>query len=197
MRFVVNCRESNLRTFCREIHQCAKIGGRGGGVKPILAMPGFSRLLLQPPLPYHHLIPHTPLTPWLCTLWHLSPHKYFKMAAFMTTWSLIPHWHPDFALFDWRPSLPQMPPTSNYFAPPPPLPPPLPNCFSKHILQLKTNYAILYDERGWKSALPPDSNWFSERIKAGQSDEWYPTVSQPLTALIMEKMPKMWKGLKI
>ena len=31
-RFVVNCRESNLRTFCREIHQCAKIGGRGGQV---------------------------------------------------------------------------------------------------------------------------------------------------------------------
>ena len=29
-RFVVNCRESNLRTFCREIHQSAKIGGRGG-----------------------------------------------------------------------------------------------------------------------------------------------------------------------
>ena len=58
MRFVVNFRESNLRTFCREIHQSAKIGGHGGGVKPILAMPGFSRLLLQPPLPkgvqYHN-----------------------------------------------------------------------------------------------------------------------------------------------
>ena len=49
-RFVVNCRETHSRAFCREIHQSAKIGGRGG-VKPILAMPGFSRLLLQPPLP--------------------------------------------------------------------------------------------------------------------------------------------------
>ena len=35
---------------------------------------------------------------WHPDFWHLSPHKYFKMAAFMTTWSLIPHWHPDFAL---------------------------------------------------------------------------------------------------
>ena len=26
-RFVVNCCELNLRTFCRQIHQCAKIGG--------------------------------------------------------------------------------------------------------------------------------------------------------------------------
>ena len=49
-RFVNSCRELHLRAFCREIHQSAKIGGRG--VKPILAMPGFSRLLLQPPLPY-------------------------------------------------------------------------------------------------------------------------------------------------
>ena len=31
-RFVVKCRESNLRTFCHhQIHQCAKIGRRGGG----------------------------------------------------------------------------------------------------------------------------------------------------------------------
>ena len=30
-RFVVNCCESNLRTFCRQIHQCAKIGGWEGG----------------------------------------------------------------------------------------------------------------------------------------------------------------------
>ena len=45
-RFVVNCRESHLRTFWRQIHQCAKGGGRG--IKPILAMPRFwGRLLLQ------------------------------------------------------------------------------------------------------------------------------------------------------
>ena len=50
-RFVVNCRESNLRTFCREIHQSAKIGGRGGEVKPILAMPGFWELFVWQPLP--------------------------------------------------------------------------------------------------------------------------------------------------
>ena len=29
--------------FCHQIHQCARIGVRGGGVKPILAMPRFSR----------------------------------------------------------------------------------------------------------------------------------------------------------
>ena len=40
VRFVINCCESHLRTFCRQIHQSAKIGGRGGWV------------LLQPPLPY-------------------------------------------------------------------------------------------------------------------------------------------------
>ena len=28
--FVINCCESHLRTFCRQIHQSAKIGGRGG-----------------------------------------------------------------------------------------------------------------------------------------------------------------------
>ena len=50
VRFVINCCESHLRTFCRQIHQSAKIGGRG--VEPILAMPGFWELLLQPPLPY-------------------------------------------------------------------------------------------------------------------------------------------------
>ena len=26
----IDCRESHLRTFCRKIHQCARIGGRGG-----------------------------------------------------------------------------------------------------------------------------------------------------------------------
>ena len=47
----IHCRESHLLTFCREIRQCARIGGWGGGVKPILAMPGFwKRLTLQPPL---------------------------------------------------------------------------------------------------------------------------------------------------
>ena len=30
VRFVINCCESHLRTFCRQIHQSAKIGGRGG-----------------------------------------------------------------------------------------------------------------------------------------------------------------------
>ena len=34
MPFFIDCRESHLRTFCRQIHQCAKIGG--WGVKPIL-----------------------------------------------------------------------------------------------------------------------------------------------------------------
>ena len=47
----IDCRESHLSTFCRQIHQCANIGGRGGGVKPILAMPGFwQRLTLKPSL---------------------------------------------------------------------------------------------------------------------------------------------------
>ena len=27
--YVIQCRESHLRTFCREIHQCARIGGWG------------------------------------------------------------------------------------------------------------------------------------------------------------------------
>ena len=30
VRFVINCCESHLRTFCRQIHQSAKIWGRGG-----------------------------------------------------------------------------------------------------------------------------------------------------------------------
>ena len=39
---------SHLRAFCRQIHQCARIGGWEGGVKPILEMPGFwKRLSLQ------------------------------------------------------------------------------------------------------------------------------------------------------
>ena len=33
VRFVINCCESHLRTFCRQIHQSAKIGGRGGWAK--------------------------------------------------------------------------------------------------------------------------------------------------------------------
>ena len=28
----IDCRELHLRTFCRQIHQCARIGGRGGGL---------------------------------------------------------------------------------------------------------------------------------------------------------------------
>ena len=44
----IDCRESHLRAFCRQIHQCARIGGWEGGVKPILEMPGFwKRLSLQ------------------------------------------------------------------------------------------------------------------------------------------------------
>ena len=27
----IDCRESHLRTFCRQIHQCAKLGGGGRG----------------------------------------------------------------------------------------------------------------------------------------------------------------------
>ena len=49
-RFIVKRRESKLRTFCRQFHQCAKIGGRGGGGKPILAMPRFWERLLPQPL---------------------------------------------------------------------------------------------------------------------------------------------------
>ena len=48
----IDCPESHLRAFCRQIHQCARIGGWEGGVKPILAMPGFwKRLSLHAP-PY-------------------------------------------------------------------------------------------------------------------------------------------------
>ena len=44
----IDCRKSHLRAFCRQIHQCARIGGWEGGVKPILEMPGFwKRLSLQ------------------------------------------------------------------------------------------------------------------------------------------------------
>ena len=41
----IDCRESHLRAFCRQIHQCARIGGWEGGVKPILEMPGFWKRL--------------------------------------------------------------------------------------------------------------------------------------------------------
>ena len=41
---LVNCRELHLRAFCRQIHQCAKIGGQ---VEPILAMPRFWEHLLR------------------------------------------------------------------------------------------------------------------------------------------------------
>ena len=42
----IDCCVSHLRTFCRQIHQCAKIGGWGRGVKPILAMPRLWKCLL-------------------------------------------------------------------------------------------------------------------------------------------------------
>ena len=41
----IDCRKSHLRAFCRQIHQCARIGGWEGGVKPILEMPGFWKRL--------------------------------------------------------------------------------------------------------------------------------------------------------
>ena len=37
--------------FCRRMDKCARIGGWGGGVKLILAMPVFSLELLQQPFP--------------------------------------------------------------------------------------------------------------------------------------------------
>ena len=44
----VYCRESHFCTFWRQIHQYAKFGGRGRGVKPNLAMPRFwERLFWQ------------------------------------------------------------------------------------------------------------------------------------------------------
>ena len=47
----IDCRESHLCAFCRQIHQCARIGGREGGVKPILAMPGYWKRLSLHALP--------------------------------------------------------------------------------------------------------------------------------------------------
>ena len=42
----IHCRESHLRTVCREIHQCARIGGGGGkanlGNAKILEAPGIA-----------------------------------------------------------------------------------------------------------------------------------------------------------
>ena len=42
--FVVSYRESHLRTFCRQVHQCAKIGGRG--VKILRAPVGFYAMFI-------------------------------------------------------------------------------------------------------------------------------------------------------
>ena len=47
----IDCRESHLRAFCRQIHQCARIGGWEGGVKPILEMPEFWKHLSLQALP--------------------------------------------------------------------------------------------------------------------------------------------------
>ena len=47
----IDCRESHLRAFCRQIHQCARIWGWEGGVKPILEMPGFWKRLSLKALP--------------------------------------------------------------------------------------------------------------------------------------------------
>ena len=55
--FVVNYCKSHLRTFCRQIHQNAKMCQNcqnakiGGGIRPILAMPRFWQRLFLNPLP--------------------------------------------------------------------------------------------------------------------------------------------------
>ena len=47
---VSKCRESHLRALSSNPPECQD-WGKGGGVKPILAMPGFWERLLRPPLP--------------------------------------------------------------------------------------------------------------------------------------------------
>ena len=53
--FTSKCRESHLRAFVVKSTRVPGLGQGGGGVKPILAMPRFSRRLLQHSLPNGNL----------------------------------------------------------------------------------------------------------------------------------------------